>query len=948
LDRFCIVDFETTGGSPRQKDTIIQIGAVTIDHGEVTNRYSTYVKPDQPIPPFITSLTGITDEMVADAPTMDEALPGLLRLLDGRVFVAHNAFFDLQFLQEALHSQGYYMFEGNVLDTVELARMLLPIQGSYRLTELADDLEIAHDNPHQADSDAQATAQLFLHLLQILEDLPLVVIGRLQMLVSTFRSDIPVLLRHVEIEKLADLPDDSEPDPKWDLYRQFVLKKRAAQAMEQTQLTGITGTQGKDWDAILADSLGEYQRRDSQQEMIQAIQSAMEEGAHLLVEAGTGTGKSLAYLLPGILWAKRNQQKVLISTHTITLQEQLYQKEIPALQEALPFSFSTAQLKGRGNYLCLRKFEQHVNDGSQEFSHEIQLAKAQMVIWLTQTDSGDVEELHLPPTGQLFWQQVKSDSNSCLNRKCPWFSRCYYFQAKERAREADIVIVNHALLVSDLETDSGILPSYQVAIIDEAHQLEDAATRHLGFHYSTVQMLFLIDRLGTDAPERLLSQLLREYFSWKEDEHPFTVELGREFIRLHEDLREAVQEWSQLTYHWALKQAKETNEIGRISVRYKKGQFQGKQIRILNAVEQVVALCLEYARLLEETVTRMTSGAERMPFALKSMVTDTRGLSDDLRNAAEAIHSLFLADENDYVYWMELESRTSRKYVYFTAAPLDISVPLSERLFAEKRSMTLTSATLTVKNSFEYMKERYGLQQLPPERVRTLALPSPFDYEKQGLVLIPSDFPAPGKDSENVYLDAVIQGCVDVIRASRGRTLILFTSYTMLRQVYESLKELLDENEYTLLGHGIDSSNRSKLIKKFKQGEKAVLLGTNSFWEGVDIAGEALSSLIIVRLPFVPPNQPILEARSERLKEAGKNAFMSLHLPHAVLRFKQGVGRLIRHHNDLGVVVLFDTRVIEARYGHAFLQSLPPFQIKTGAWTRLRDEIAPFLDGATD
>ncbi|MGE5703819.1 MAG: ATP-dependent DNA helicase DinG [Clostridia bacterium] len=942
MNRFCIVDFETTGGHPRQGDSIIQIGAVTIDDGEVTNRYSTYVKPDQPIPPFITTLTGITDEMVADAPTIDEALPGLLRLLDGRVFVAHNASFDLQFLQEALQSQGYYTFDGPVLDTVELARILLPIQGSYRLIELADDLEIEHENPHQADSDALATAQLFLHLLDILEALPLVALSRLQMVVNTFRSDIPALLRHIEMEKMNVWSEEQEQDDRWDVYRQFALKKRVAvvDRMESLPLQDDLD----DLDTILEQSLGDYKRRDAQQEMIRAIQSAMEDGAHLLVEAGTGTGKSLAYLLPAILWAKRNHEKVLISTHTITLQEQLYQKEIPALTNALPFSFTAAQLKGRGNYLCLRKFEQHMNDGAQDYSHEIQLAKAQMTIWLTQTDSGDVEELNLPPAGQLFWQQVKSDTNSCLNRKCPWFSRCFYFQAKERAREADIVIVNHALLVNDLETESGILPSYQVGMIDEAHQLEEAATQHLGRSFSTVQMQFLIDRLESGEPDRLIPQLVTEFTDWQPDERTNMAEQMKQFGRLHAELREAVLNWSQYLYDWAVKQAKESNDIGRVSIRYKKGKFQGKQAKVLHAVERVVALTLAFAKQLDDTASEMTKREESVPYTVKSLLTDARGLIDDLRQAAESLHSLFLADRDDYVHWLELEARTSRKYVYMYAAPLDVSGPLAEHLFQDKRSMTLTSATLTVKNSFDYMKERYGLEALPPERVRTLALASPFAYEKQGLVLIPSDFPALGKETESAYLDAVIQGSVDVIRASQGRTMILFTSYLMLRQVYEGIKELLEGEEYTLLGHGIDSSNRSKLIKKFKQSEKAVLLGTNSFWEGVDIAGDALSSLIIVRLPFVPPNHPVLEARSERMKDAGKNAFMSLHLPYAVIRFKQGIGRLIRHHLDKGVIVLFDNRVIEARYGRAFLQSLPPFQMETGSWTALRERIAPFLN----
>ncbi|MCE0449293.1 MULTISPECIES: ATP-dependent DNA helicase DinG [Brevibacillus] len=959
MNRLLVVDFETTGSHPRQGDSIIQIGAVAIDDGQITESFSTLIHPGQDIPPFITQLTGITNEMVADAPSLEEVFPDFLRLLDGRAFVAHNASFDLQFLQEALLSQGYYAFDGYVLDTVELSRVLLPMQNSYRLGELASELEIEHDNPHQADSDALATAQLFLHLLDILKRLPLVTIQRLQMLVSSFRSDIEVLLRQIEMEKLIELPEldgtttETDSSDMWDIYRQLALRKREEKLTASLKRPHVDATVTKAFADQLEEVLGEngymqakmsgYQRRDAQEAMMHAVYEAMENGAHLLVEAGTGTGKSLAYLLPGIIWAHYNQQQLVVSTNTIQLQEQLFHKEIATLQESLPFSFTASTLKGRGNYLCLRKFEQAVDEPVEGSSQEMRLVKGQMLTWLTQTVTGDVEELSMPPSGQLLWQQVKSDTSSCLNRACPWFSRCYYFQAKERARDVDVLIVNHALFISDLQAENRILPSYEVAIVDEAHHLEDAATQHLGKQFSTTQLLFLLDRASVEEGGAI-ARFAEELQSWmpavQEDVAAKLLELRKQSAAL----REKAQQWTQLLYAWASDRAEETTDAGRETVRYRIESFVGKHEKIRKVTKKLIEGMTAYAAGIEQLL-RTTPQEEKPPFAVRSLLTDLFGLIKDWQNAVELLHFFLLEQDAEYVYWMEVESRTARKQVHLSAALLKVADSLAEPLFAQKRSLILTSATLTVKNSFSYIKSQFGLDQLPEERVRTLSLPSPFHYEEQGLLLIPSDFPAPGKESDHTYLEAVIQGCVDVVLASKGRTLILFTSHSMLRLVYQAMKERLGEapEPYTLFGHGIDSNNRSKLVRLFRSMERSVLLGTSSFWEGVDIQGEWLSSLVIVRLPFAPPNHPVYQGRAELLKAEGKNAFMSLSLPQAVLQFKQGVGRLIRHHLDRGVVIVFDTRVVESRYGRSFLQSLPPFQIESGPWPTLRERIEPFL-----
>ncbi|GAA4708797.1 ATP-dependent DNA helicase DinG [Brevibacillus fulvus] len=949
MNRFIVVDFETTGGLPRQGDKIIQIGAVTVDNGQIGESFSTLVNPEQSIPPFITQLTGIHDDMVENAPTMEEVLPDLLRLLEGRTFVAHNALFDLQFLQEALLSQGYYTFDGYVLDTVEMARILLPMQSSYRLGELTGDLEIEHDRPHQADSDAMATAQLLLHLLDTLRELPLITLQQLQVLVSSYRSDFQVLLREVEMEKLTALSftDDGAvlpQDTQWDIFQQVALRKppRLPKRERKPEPVGpISLERLLEEEQILSQTVSEYRRRDAQEEMLHEVYAAMNEGAHLLVEAGTGIGKTLAYLLPAVVWAKTNKQQVVISTRTIQLQEQIYEKEIPALQQALPFSFTAAKLKGRSNYLCLRKFAQSLQEPLDGTSQELRLIKAQILVWLTQTITGDVEELSLSQTGQQFWQQINSTAESCQNHNCPWFSRCFYFRAKEQVKDADIVIVNHALLVSDLKAEGHILPPYQVAIIDEAHHLEEMATYHLGQQFSSMQLQLIVDRLSVEAGT-VLSDLMERL---TEDQQIASAvqETGVALSALHQQLRDTSQQWTQSLYHWALKQGEET-DFGRLSVRYRRELFSGKQKRIITSTEKIISQLSSYAAELE-TLLRFVEQTSQGTDELRSPMADLNGWLEQIRQTMTSLHQLLLEEADDVVFWLEVDPRTPRKQVFLFGAPLDVSAELAGRLFAEKRSLILTSATLTIKGRFDFMLAQYGLDQLPEREVRTLALGSPFDYQKQGLLLIPADFPALGKETDQSFLEAVIQGCVDIARASNGRTLVLFTSYAMLRSVHQGMKELLADEEFTILGHGIDSNNRGKLVRLFQSLPKAVLLGTSSFWEGVDIPGQALSSLVIVRLPFAPPNHPVLQGRSERLKAERKNPFMSLSLPQAVIQFKQGAGRLIRHHHDRGVLVVFDTRIVESRYGRAFIQSLPPFQMLTGPWTELRAQIEPFLAG---
>ncbi|MBN6188641.1 ATP-dependent DNA helicase DinG [Aneurinibacillus sp. BA2021] len=946
MNTFVVVDFETTGNRPKEGDRIIQIGAVLVRDREIVERFSTLVHPHVTIPPFIEKLTGITNEMVADAPSIEDVLPSLLKMLDGAAFVAHNVFFDLSFLQNALHEAGYRPFTGPLLDTVELSRLLLPAQEGYRLSDLSVGLDIAHERPHQADSDAEATAYILLHLLERLEALPLVTLQHLQRLSRPFHSDVTTLLSDIEQKKIR--AGTYEPAGDLEVIHQICLKKRRAVEKE----SGRPVEETMDFSAFVESLFGEqgslkewmpgFELRPAQVTMMKQVYDSFASSRHLIVEAGTGTGKSLAYLIPAIFWAKEQEEPVVISTHTIQLQEQMYTRDLPLMQAIFGDDAPRISiLKGRNNYLCLRKFSHSIQE--EHDNYDVQLSKSQMLVWLTETETGDVEEISLPSGGQTFWKQVQSDANSCLNRQCPWFSRCYYHQARRKAQQAEVIVTNHSLLFTDMNSEHRILPAYNYAVIDEAHHFDDVASRHLGDTISSHQLEGMLHRLHPDRGPGLLEEVEEAVRGWSTasyEEVKHTIETSYQQIR---EGKEAVREMYNLLYQWSHQRAKEGEELGHTVMRYRQENLQNRMGRaVVSAVRNSVDLLLVIGKKLE--AVHADIHGEDVPIGMKGLLTDLNGVMNDCLHYASLLHDMLLTEDEDYVYWVELDTRSTRKSLFLQRVPIDVSVPLRERFFDKKESIILTSATLSVNSSFAYATERFGLSDLLKDKsIDTAVLASPFDYKKQTLVCIPSEIPNIKGAMEGQFASALIDSLAQVAMATKGRMLVLFTSYAMLRSVYEPLKEKLKEAEITVLGHGMDSSSRSKLTKQFRSLPASVLLGTSSFWEGVDIPGEALSCLAIVRLPFVPPNHPLVEARNQQLEEQKKNAFMQLSVPQAVIRFKQGFGRLVRTSTDRGVVLIYDRRVIDARYGKVFLQSLPETDVLIKPTAQLLPEISDWL-----
>ncbi|MCZ8512981.1 ATP-dependent DNA helicase DinG [Paenibacillus filicis] len=927
--KFAVLDFETTGSTAQ--DRIIQVGLFIINDHEITDRYTSLVNPGMSIPSSITSLTGIDDAMVQDAPGLDTVMADMVPLLQDAVLVGHNIAFDLGFLQRALDEEGYFSFDGRVLDTMDGLRVLYPGLSSLQLSMACHALGIEHERPHQADSDAEVTARLWLKCLERFQTLPLLTLQRLEMVFADSASDFGWFLYEMRQYKELHHPLDTEADR---YFRQFAMnvtdwgeEDELRDADDVRSMPDDFGTFYEGLKAVLRQRFESYEDREAQVQMLGEVEQAFKQDQHLMIEAGTGTGKSLGYLIPSLYYGLKHDKKVLVSTHTINLQEQLRERDIPLLHDLFPVRFKAAVFKGRSHYLCLRKFEEKINTQDFDAGKDDRITAAQMLVWLGETKHGDEEELHFAGRGQQFWQTVESDADSCLNRNCPWFKKCFYHRAKNDANTADVVITNHSLLFTDMKAENRLLPSYKHLVIDEAHHFEEVAGKHLGTELHYYSLLNTLQWLFKDSRSGQLSQL-RFRLQKHRDEGDEKVKAWIESIdRTCEALIEIKEEWDQLTdlmYQLLLSRSEASAEGNQMVLRVKKEALPYGWDKLQGIEEKMHHAFNDASKRLDRLIGDLKDVQE--VYDVQSLVTDLGGTAKELARHRDDLRSFMTIPDDNTVYWVEAGQNNKGRSVQLFSVPIDVSALLQQYFFDAKDSVIMTSATLSVGKSFDYTCEQLGLQ--PEEKngkLKTVQLPSPFNYREQALVAIPRDFPTlrGGAAGEKEFVDKLIPSLAEVALQTRGRMLVLFTSNRMLKAVHAGLKDLLVSFGIGVLGQGVDSSNRSKLTRLFQSTPACVLLGTSSFWEGVDIPGDALTCLAIVRLPFQPPNHPLVEAKTENLKKRNLNAFMKLSVPQAVIRFKQGFGRLVRTASDKGIVIIYDTRVIDTTYGKYFLYSLP-------------------------
>lgn len=919
-NKYVVVDLETTGNSPKKGDKIIQFAACVVEDGKIIDQYSSFVNPQACIPPFIEELTGISEAQVKTAPLFSEIAPKILTMLDGAYFVAHNVLFDLSFLQEELTNAGYDGFYGSVLDTVELARILLPTADSYKLGELANREGLIHDRPHQADSDAYVTAELLIMFINRLLRLPRVTILQLLKLSRALKSDIALLIEELLLEKdkeVEELPHDLH------IYRGIALRKipdACTNIEKEEQRNHTYPSRSEEKVALFMKAFANYERRNGQFQMMDAIFSALTDKVHALIEAGTGVGKSLAYLLPSAFFAKGNNQKMVISTYTIQLQQQLLLNDIPLLKKMLPFEIKAVLLKGKNHYLSLARFEQSLNE--EDNNYDTLLTKMQILIWLLETENGDYDELHLSSGGMRFWDRISHDDVSLeLNKS--WLYHDFYLRARDKAHQVDIIITNHSLLLTDMVSKSSIMPRYHYCIIDEGHHFEKEACKHFGEAIDYFSIRVLLNKFGQFEQMQLyyqLEKLLKNKSGEQSTETPHPFEISQ----LFEDLIWEMDAFFKTIIAFAKKNTK-SRSFQRITSRLSQNKNSSVLKGITESGTRLSFLLKDLVDYLDKSVSILNMKESIYTEREKKILQDVSLFAMEIEDYRNKLKELIIDPCEDCVVWIETDDRSAHNSTTIYSQPVTISERLKEHFFSRKRSVIFTSATLSIKNSFRYVLRELGLE---PAQCRLEQIPSPFQYEEQVQLIIPNDLPEINTVPQSEYVSAISEQIISIAEATKGRMLILFTSHEMLRHTHELIKESGLLQDYVMIAQGITSGSRSRLTRNFRQFEKAILLGTSSFWEGVDIPGEDLSCLIIVRLPFSHPNEPFTEAKCELIKRTGGNPFSEYSLPEAIIRFKQGFGRLIRTNHDRGLVFVFDRRITTTSYGRAFLQSIPSVPVK--------------------
>lgn len=895
---FVVVDVETTGLDPA-RDAIIQIAMTRVTPGGV-EEWATYVRPGRPVPDFIYRLTGASPDSLAAAPDLAAAIRDARGFAGGLPVVGHNVGFDLAFLRRA----GLLLTPA--ADTLTWARIAFPRLPSYRLEDLGEVFAETREDWHDARIDVRFTASLVDRIAEKLESLPHNVQTWLQMWFGPEWA----------FWEAARGPDAAHP-----LYRPAPDPPGGPAALSPRNTVVDTllllGPDGE-----LARRHPGWQPRPGQSLMAETLVETLDARGTLMAEAGTGVGKSLAYLLPVLQRAARGERTV-IATHTLALQDQLWNKDLPeALRVTGLEDLPVALLKGRSRYLCLLKTEDVVNEaGALALDEEDRVALASLLVWLAETPDGERDDWGAGriPGATSLWESVQADVDACAGSRCRFAGPCYLRQSRRQAQSSAVLVTNHALLLS--AGPKGSLPPYEHLVVDEAHRLPDAADQVLGFSLTPLRAARRF-REASDG-RALLNRI----------PHPDlipTASQARDRVRLLGlrllDFDEAVGDLAA-----ALDRGGEAVRLDDgVRAQWVERGVDAARARTVEAADEAVALLME---LLERA-----AAAVGPSFSEQAVGLSVQALAHECGSVSEMLASFGDGDPGFVDFW-EIRGRSAERVM--RRAPISPAELLARELWSRvPGAVALTSATLSVGGRYDYMARQLGITARDPE---VLTVPSPFNVPERALLGLATDAPDPRQGEEHgAYCrDAAARLC----RVAGGRALVLTTSRAMLNELGGGLREDLARDQIEVLVQGQDGAPR-RLIQALRRNRRTVVVGTGSFWEGIDVAGPALSLVIVTRLPFQSPYEPLEAARSEYLAAHGQNPFRARSLPSAVLRFQQGFGRLLRTEADRGAVVVLDPRIVPAPrgYGALFVKSLPGPAVLAAPLERIATRLLDFLN----
>ncbi len=932
---YVALDLETTGLDP-QRDAILELGAVRFRDGQILDRFSQVVNPGRPIPMAIQQLTGISQEEADAAPPLSQVASAFRAFVGSHPIVGHNVNFDIGFMR----ANDLYNYNP-LLDTFELALITLPGLSSYKLGRVAEHLGISLEHAHRAYDDAEATMHIFEAMRQQLLEVPAKTLDQIVRMGQIADWSLTLVFQDALEEQvrrgLGKRQGEKQRPQQGPLFQreQPLEPVEYPQPLDVDQLAALLEPGGP-FDAYF----DRYEYREPQVAMLRAVADAFNHSKHLIVEAGTGTGKSLAYLIPALAWAVNTGQRVVVSSNTINLQDQLYHKDLPDLEQVLPFEFKATVMKGRSNYLCPRRLKKLM--ARPDLTPVEVSVLARILLWLPTTETGDVSELTLVNAAErAVWQRVCSDPHTCSASRCGMESAqpCYFYKARNRAEAAHLIIVNHALLLSDIATEGGVLPKYRHLIVDEAHHLEDAATHALTATLDHASFSTHLRELAPTAGEMptagLLSDLITavRHAGLPSETVNRIVDLTRRLAAAIPNLDRTMADYMDAMDRFLMQHFGRQYDNAMYDLRLRITQ----SVRVQPAWVDVEIIWDNLAFILSDLLNDLDRLVKILSNVNNVSMPEREELEAELSAVLEAMteaqaigHELTLEPDANAIYWVRRSKFNGN--ITLHRAPLHVGNIIEEHLFRQKDTVILTSATMRTANSFDYIRGRLNAFE-----VEELALESPFDYKKNALVFIPTDMPEPNKPD---YQAKVEQTIVQLSLATQGRLMALFTSYAQLKQVAASIRPLLEEAGFTLFVQG-EGGSRQQILTAFRETDKAVILGTRSFWEGVDVQGEALSALIITKLPFAVPNDPIISARSETFD----SPFYQYSVPEAILHLRQGFGRLIRSTSDRGIAVLLDKRLLSKRYGRLFLESLPDVTLCKASLADLPETAQRWLAG---
>lgn len=969
-----VIDTETTGFSFNH-DELIQIAAARMVHGEITEWYVTFVNPGKPIPEDVAHLTNISDEQVADAPSPNEAVAGLVEFAGNSDMVAHNAHFDRTFVTK--YPAGEALKGNRWIDSLDLARIALPRFTSHRLLDLIRAFG-GPESTHRADDDVTATCIVYRVLLAGIATLPqplICTIGHMNEVEDwntayVFRcladpevwektKDVPFDLRSARKESLTKNLSPMRPDANSPASGVFGADGASQVAADEaapgdgsdgvgaaTQEGAIpdvaprvlsfvddeTIAQAFSSEGLLGLIYPDYEPREEQREMALAVQRALRKSRNLAVEAGTGVGKSMAYLIPLVYAAKQNGITVGVATKTNALLDQLVHKELPLLAKQLDITY--APLKGFNHYPCLRKIEQVVKRGPQIFEYKKQLvnqapALAALLSFVVQSDYDDMDALKIDYRA-IPRRRITTSSAECLRRKCPFFGRsCFVHGAREQAQRCDVVVTNHSLLFWDVRFEGGLLPPIRYWVVDEAHGAEAEARRAFSLSVSSEEILSLVRRVsGDSASSNVLIRVQRSAQAPEEGQALYDALISKaktcagafaiaaeefclgakELLLFDEKSRSRGYEWFDLWLNQEIRQGDTYR-----GVRERAKAVYDTLEKLIKATRDIVA----YAEQMDDT-----SSAQR-ELALVAL---------ELRELYDALEVMFFKENDNTVYSVRLSRTKSALTEVFTAQPLDMGKALNESLYAETRSVIYTSATLSIDGTFEAFERVVGFNENEDSAADVLQIPSSYDFDTNMHIYVPTDMPEP---SNKDYLPMLESFLIGLHRAQGGSLLTLFTNRKEMEHCFESVRPALKEDDLRVVCQKWGVSVKG-LKDDFLKDEHLSLFALKSFWEGFDAPGSTLKGVVIPKLPFGLPTDPLSCERQQR----DDRAWSHYSLPSAVIEVKQAVGRLIRTATDKGIVVLADKRLITKNYGRKFLNSLPSKTVSFMTCAEIVEDVA--------